>query len=162
MKYLIPVMIVIGLLFAVNRAYADDPPGEVDPENEAPATAELGGECGGNADSIGGNVWGCNGKSHWPYQSTDTPGRGWINAKSDIVCNAAPPAQSWSMLQTLFRSSYYGWELVGVKYSECPTRVGAPYCGATKMRAYTTWRCLPGTTYYNYRLVTRHQLNVGV
>ena len=116
--YLAGFIIVIGLIVSVSPVIADGEP----PVNEAEKvlTGESDGPSGASANFTG-NPWGCKGKSHYPHESTKKPGRGWIQAKSDIECTIAPPAGSeMRILQQLYRSSYYGWVQVAVKYSQCP------------------------------------------
>ena len=54
-------------MFAITPVYAEG--GE--PESQDSSTAELSGGSSNAFTTIGGNPWGCKGKSHWPHESTD-------------------------------------------------------------------------------------------
>ena len=154
MKYiLVATMILLALM--ATPVLADD--GDKTPDR---SSATMTGHSLARAQ-VGSNPWGCMAKSHYPHESTDTPGQGWINAKSDIECTVAPGAHNWEMIQILRRSSYYGWVQIAVTYSQCPSGIGDPDCSATMMRAYTHWQCFSGTTTYDYKLSTPHEMQVG-
>ena len=109
------------------------------------------------------NPWGCKPVSHWPHESKRILGPGYIQAKSETNCDVAPPAGSRrTVKQTLYRSSWRGWQKIETEYSLCPTANQGPYsttCYATWMRAHINWRCKRGT-FYNYRVEADHALIV--
>ena len=154
-------MIVFGLMVMVSPVVAD---GDEDDGSQSTTSMSSSGGATGTSSStqVEGNPWNCIGSSDRPHESRDDPGTGWINAKSHIQCTAPPPAGShWHMIQILYRSSYVGWVFEDVKFSSCPSGAGEPRCRQRDMRAVLSWSCLPGVTYYNYRLETTHQLVVG-
>ena len=145
-----------GTLLFGAECFALEDDGEPEETQEAEAFTLA------TSSTLTGNPYGCKGKSHYPHESTQKPGRGWIQAKSDIECTVAPPLGSeWRMIQILYRSSYWGWIQIAVKYSQCPLKVGKPDCDPTKMRGYVKWQCFRGETFYNYRATTSHRLIVG-
>lgn len=135
-----------------------------------PLESPCGDDCGGVGEGGGGgggtpNPWGCTGWSDNPHESTISPGRGWIQAKSHISCTGYPPSGAlWKIEQILRRSSWRGWIQVapssGWKVSKCPSGTGGPKCTARTMIAYINWNC-PTDTLYNYEVASYHEIDYG-
>ncbi len=160
------IVLVSGVVKPVSIAYAQSPhvgTGSylVAGGGEGPVTQAL--ELVGVASGTTVNPWLCEPTSHNPHESTRTPGRGYIQAKSDTICQTYPPPGSlWGITQYLYRSTWRGWRLEQVKISTCPAELGSdefgrPTCRSDFMRAFINWRCTKGTR-YNYKVTAHHRL----
>ena len=160
------IVLVSGVIKPVSIAYAQSPhvgTGSylVAGGGEGPVAQAL--ELVGVASGTTVNPWLCEPTSHNPHESTRTSGRGYIQAKSDTICQTSPPPGSlWGITQYLYRSTWRGWRLEQVKISTCPAELGSdefgrPTCRSDFMREFINWRCTKGTR-YNYKVTAHHRL----
>lgn len=132
---------------------------------QSSGTAAAAAGCGGGTGGPpGSNPWECKRKSHAPHPSTHNPYH--INAKSETYCDYSPPSSAtWKIEQRLYRSRWYGWELMETNHSVCPARTaspgqGQPNCWPKVMEAFVSYACVAGD-YHHYRVEAFHLLTVG-
>lgn len=95
------------------------------------------------------NPWGCLEKALSPHESDFDPG--YIKAEAQVNCTVAPQGVIIEQSQSLYRSSWDGWQFIGQNTSYCDSQTysaGQPFpqChslwSSPRMQAYVWWNCL--------------------
>ena len=115
------------------------------------------------------NEWDCYARSDNPHESSRSPGLGYIQAHTSLICVTTPPGHSENMSLELSRSEGGSWKLKSVTLNYCPGGWGGPttpqcFPNRTAPRAMmigtVNWECEDDTT-SSYRQRTLTIMKVG-
>ena len=114
------------------------------------------------------NEWGCTARSDSPHESSDTPGRGWVQAHTTLRCVTRPPSPTTSMVLGLDQKVGIFWSSKSLAINQCPDGFSGPttpQCSPPLpfskglMIGSVNWECEDGST-KDYRQITRTAMTV--